>query len=137
MTLGSEAREGLQNTRQSFNAVQYMTQATATAMQLCDPNYDAIALGAGTASGDNRNNLYALPAGREGQVVWIGLGTTTAATGEAAILGVGGTTATGATTSTATGFYVLLTATDAMMLQFVNETWMLATNYGATFSTGT
>ena len=78
-------------------SIQYLSESTGTAFQLINNTDDITMLGAGTATGDNSVNLYYLgPGSHDGQVKWIGFGSGTAATGEAAFLTGAATTATGA-----------------------------------------
>ncbi len=107
----------------SFQSSENMTQSTATAAQALSLSDAISTLSGGTASGDNRNDLYSLADGVEGQEKMVVM----LATGEAA-LGL---------TSTATGLWVFSAAEDVLHLRFINELWRPMLNLGATFSTGT
>jgi hypothetical protein len=128
MAINAAVTAGTQNFPGTIRSIQYMSHSTATAAQSVDVSSDVSCLGAGTATGDNRNNMYHLPAGVEGQVKFITLGTTTAATGEAAIdFSVG----------TATGCHVFGTSSDYVKVQYINDTWMVLDLLGATIATAT
>jgi len=131
VTIGAQVREG------AIRSQEFLSQSTGTSLQTCNLSDDITYLGAGTSSGDNSANLYALPEGQDGQVKWIGFGTHATATGEAAVMGVAGTTSTGVTTTTATGMLVFSTASDFMKLQYADDEWLVVHQIGATLSTGT
>lgn len=123
-TVGTQFRYGM------IRSMEWMTNApTSTEPQALSTTLDVSNLGAGTstATGGGILNLYTLGAGQEGQTKWIGLGSTTAATGHASVVFTG----------TATGQHVLQAAADYLELKFVNDTWMVQNFLGATLSTGT
>lgn len=104
--------------------VKSYTQATGTALQTLDPNYDVHNLGMGTATGFGVNRyLLATDGDYEGRVQYI----QATATGAAHLV----------LTGTATGAWVLAAATDIMRFRQFNGAWNLEQNSGATLATAT
>ena len=138
-------------TRQTWQAIETLTQSTATTPRALSLFTDVSILGAGTATGHERN-FYTLASGaREGQEKLIVL----SATGEAKVVIAGPTngnlpihvvlssvnpTATAAIDqilASATGRWVFQSDGDYILLRYFNGTWNYMSAVGATLSTGT
>jgi len=109
----------------SWSVLSYTLATTETAQTL-DVDYDVLNVGMGTDAATSSENAYLLATddSRNGRTVWI----QATATGRAN-LKVGG--------GTATGMWVITTATDVMAFQQRDTGWMLVHNSGATNSTST
>lgn len=145
---------GSQQSNSTWNSLNTLTQSTATAFQAIDPRFDAVALGMGTASGDNRNNLYSLTAtgGAADAVEGHELILFTTGTGEAAVyvematgrlpfqlafMSNGTATTVDALAASATGNWVFGVDGDFMQLKFMNDKWMFMDGQGVTQATAT
>lgn len=149
----------------TFQSIEYLTQSTATTPQALSLTTDLSVLGAGTASGNIRNNLYTLGTSTtvststalasttvgavEGQEKYIFF----TATGFASLIFTqatngripfseifrGTTTASDSDTSlaSATGQYVFQESGDFMHLKFINDAWRILGVSGATIATTT
>ena len=131
-----------------WQSVERLAHSTATVEQVIDPWTDVTYLGMGTATGDNRNNLYTLATGPvEGKEKMIFM----TGTGEAAVfipMATGrlpfgsiliGTTGSDAHSqnASATGFLVFTASDQFVMLRMINSLWRITDLAGATLSTGT
>jgi len=150
----------------TFQSQESIAESTATVVRVLDNHVDVSFLGMGTATGDNRNNLFALLATSteagtvgdaiEGMIKWLG----STATGEAAVFVEMPTqglmppaasiqtnpdfaTSTLATTviemmmASATGKWVFQSDGDFLLMQFRNGTWNYIDGAGATMATAT
>ena len=132
-----------------FSSVESLDASTATTPQAISIVTDVTNLGASTATGDNRNNLYTLAAGpAEGKEKTIFM----TGTGEAAVfvpmatgrlpfgdvlLGTSTATETNTLVASATGFLVFTASDQYVMLRMINSQWAIMALAGATLSTGT
>lgn len=117
---------GEQNAYGSALSAISMTLATTETAQTIDPHFDVINVGMGTDAATASQNTYLLATdnAHQGRIVHI----QATATGRAN-LKVGG--------GTATGMWVILTATDVISFQQFDTGWVLRNNSGATLSTST
>lgn len=136
-----------------------LTQSTATTAQSISAVVPITYLGMGTASGDNRNNLYTLPATTtasgvvgdavEGMEKFL----VATATGEAAVyiematgrvpweaammINATATVAIDQAMASATGRWVFSAADDWMRVKFLNGSWKFLGGVGPTMATAT
>lgn len=150
--------QGDRQTNASWQSIATFTGSTATTPQVIPADVDIVALGMGTATGDNSNNLYDLNAtttasGRsgdavEGQEIYLHA----TATGEAAVfiamptqgrlplqlLDQSNLGATGDIVMvSATARWVFAVAGDFMYLKFMNNAWNYMAGAGPTQATAT
>ena len=151
---------GEQQHNTTFQSFERFDGSTATAFQVLDNDVEVSFIGMGTATGDNRNNLYALLAtstasGVEGDAVegmkkWL----IATATGEAGIfvamptqgrlpleamilINAGATGNIDVTMASATGNWVFQGDGDYLAFRFFNGTWNFVSGAGATMATAT
>ena len=152
--------QGEQQHNTTFQSFETFDGSTATAFQVLDNDVEVSFIGMGTATGDNRNNLYALNAtstasGVEGDAVegmmkWL----IATATGEAGIfiamptqgrlpleamilINAGATGNIDVTMASATGNWVFQGDGDYLAFRFFNGTWNFVSGAGATMATAT
>ena len=119
VTTGTQVRDG-----GTFQAVETLTQSTATAEQTVSGAEDVSHLGVGTATGFARNKYLLASTAIEGMEKVV----LTTGTGEAYLRVAGGT---------ATGAFVFGADGDMVYVKLINGTWQLLSNNGATFATST
>jgi hypothetical protein len=143
----------------TFQSSETLSQSTSTTPQVLDNNVDVSFIGMGTATAGHVHNLYALTATStasgsrgdaiEGQIKVI----SATATGRADVFVEMATArlpmnaqfqvipgATGnwdQTMVSATGSFVFLTASDKLVMQFIDGAWMYQNGVGATLATAT
>jgi hypothetical protein len=114
----------IQKTEGVFQSVETLSQSTGTGLQEADTKVDAVHLGVGTATGFAINRyLLGTATAREGQETVC----LTTGTGEAYLVFTG----------TATGALVFGADGDLVLMRYMNGTWFLMHNNGATFATAT
>lgn len=124
----------------TIQSITFATRATATValtMTVAAANCFALGSGGTGATGGGINNIHNLSAteGTIGDILWIGFGSSTAATGMASLdmAPLDGQVGAG----TATGLWVLSEADHHLKLQNVGDGWIVLHAVGATFSTAT
>ena len=152
--------QGEQQHNTTFQSFETFDGSTATAFQVLDNDVEVSFIGMGTATGDNRNNRYALLAtstasGVEGDAVEGMMKFLIAtATGEAPIfvamptqgrlpleamllVDAGATGNIDQTMASATGNWVFQGDGDYLAFRFFNGTWNFVSGAGATMATAT